>query len=602
MIKREVDVGDVIKERFHLESVLGTGGMSKVFRALDQRKVEAGSKSPYVAIKVLKVDGNEQSAFIGMQREHEKYSTLNHQNILRAVDFDRDGSLVYLTMELLEGETLDQLLKDRNGYGMEVEDARRIISQMAAALAEAHRQGIVHADFKPSNVFITHAQIVKVIDFGIARKMTLDGNADTNPLAVGSMTPSYASLEMFYGETPHPADDIYAFGCVVYKMLTGRHPYGDAQAIDVFKNSLPEPPRPTGLGDAQWRALSRTLEVKRANRTQSLREFLQGFFELGHSNSTVVLPQSTTSHPRRRISYVVLGSFFVTALLGLLVTYGKFELVQRMCSACPEMTRIEAGSEVLGLPVSAAFGSLGENGMFEHPQQTVVIEQPFDLGAMEVTVGQFRTFAEENTKDRSGCSTPDSNWKPVAELLWSDPGFPQSNEHPVTCISWNDAMEYVSWLSRKTERKYRLPSEMEWEYAARKSTNLPVMVAVTDDATCRTSNIADKSTSTVYNGIRIVDCSDDFIYTAPVNRRMNDGLADMRGNVFEWTQDCWNESYNGSPRDGSPRLSGNCRERVLRGGSWFTAPEELRLTFRNRADVNQRASTFGFRVVVENES
>jgi formylglycine-generating enzyme required for sulfatase activity len=211
-------------------------------------------------------------------------------------------------------------------------------------------------------------------------------------------------------------------------------------------------------------------------------------------------------------------------------------------------------------------------------------------------VAEFREFARQSGDSFAGCRTAASTWLPDASLSWENPGFPQDDHHPVTCVSWTDAAAYARWLSQRTGHRYRLPSEAEWEYAARTQAALPLSVDPTNARGCQGVNVADQSVSQAFPELQTSACRDGFVYTAPVDRNPVEAFTDLRGNVFEWTQDCWNPSYAGAPIDGAAWQTGDCGSRVLRGGSWYTAPNELRITYRNRFDMDYRSNTFGFRI------
>jgi formylglycine-generating enzyme required for sulfatase activity len=165
-------------------------------------------------------------------------------------------------------------------------------------------------------------------------------------------------------------------------------------------------------------------------------------------------------------------------------------------------------------------------------------------------------------------------------------------------VSWTDAEAYVDWLSRRTGNDYRLLSSSEWEYVARAGAKTPNSWSDDPAASCQLANVADRSAQNAYPGWEAYSCSDSYIYTAPVAsfQPNNFGVYGMLGNVFEWVEDCWNDSYNGAPGDGSAWMSGDCGERQLRGGSWFSRPRYVRFAFRNHFTRESRASTFGFRV------
>ena len=273
-------VGDTLNGRFVLEECLGFGGMGMVYKALDLRKLEAADRKPYIAIKVLNVQfrGHPKS-LIALQREAKKAQTLAHPNIVTVYDFDRDGSMVYLTMELLSGKPLRQVVRAPDFKGVPYAEALPIVTGVAKALAYAHERGFVHCDLKPANIFLMDSGEVKVIDFGIARvfqKPEDDVEATVfDPGSLGGMTPTYASAEMLEHGDPDPRDDIYALGCITYELLTGRHPYNRLPATQA-RNAGFRLQRPKDLGRRQWKALRGALAFDRDQRTSTVPQFLQG--------------------------------------------------------------------------------------------------------------------------------------------------------------------------------------------------------------------------------------------------------------------------------------------------------------------------------------
>ncbi|MCA9573753.1 MAG: serine/threonine protein kinase, partial [Myxococcales bacterium] len=163
---------------------------------------------------------------------------LAHPNIITVFDFDRDGRVAYMTMELLDGSSLSGLMH-RKGSSLDWKDAEPIIRGVGAALAYAHEQGIVHADIKPGNIFLTTDGRVKLLDFGIAQAIregvAAAGAAAGNGLE-GALTPGFASVEMLEGMPAAPKDDIYAFACVIYEMLAGHHPFDGKTASEAEAN------------------------------------------------------------------------------------------------------------------------------------------------------------------------------------------------------------------------------------------------------------------------------------------------------------------------------------------------------------------------------
>ncbi|MCC7411220.1 MAG: SUMF1/EgtB/PvdO family nonheme iron enzyme [Gammaproteobacteria bacterium] len=278
----KIQPGVVLKERFRLMEVLGVGGMGTVYRGVDLLKEEARDKNPYVALKVLNEDFKQHpDSFIALQREASRQQKLAHPNIATVYDFDRTGSTVFITMELMEGTPLNVFIKKnaKSKGGLPFAEAWPIIEGLGRGLTYAHERSMVHSDFKPGNCFLLKDGAIKILDFGIARavKNPLAGEAEKtlfDPGKLGALTPAYASAEMLEGEDPDPRDDIYALACVAYELLTGRHPFNKLPANAARDNKLmPAPIK--GLKRRQWKGLLRGLAFARADRSQSVQEFLE---------------------------------------------------------------------------------------------------------------------------------------------------------------------------------------------------------------------------------------------------------------------------------------------------------------------------------------
>lgn len=221
-----------------------------------------------------------------------------------------------------------------------------------------------------------------------------------------------------------------------------------------------------------------------------------------------------------------------------------------------------------------------------------------------MTVGQYRTFLRETGySPEKGCRVWDGEWKLDDARNWDSPGFSQTDDHPVACVSWEDARRYIGWLNSKVAGDpYRLPSEAEWEYAARARTVTAYPWGTDANAGCEMANGGDQS---LKSGIpdwkfAVSNCRDGHVYTAPVARFRANAftLQDMIGNVWEWTEDCWHDSYANARPTAVPWLSangGDCSRRALRGGSWNLNPRGLRAAFRDWDGPGNRSNLIGFR-------
>jgi sulfatase modifying factor 1 len=267
----------------------------------------------------------------------------------------------------------------------------------------------------------------------------------------------------------------------------------------------------------------------------------------------------------------------------------------RDCPTCPSMVELPTGRFKQGATRADNASS------FEMPIHWVVIGRPLSMSANPVTVDEFQQFIAATGRDVQGCDIYDGEWKNRPDSSWKSPGFSQSGTHPVTCVSWNDAQAYAVWLSAATGHQYRLPSASEWEYAARSGGEAVQPWDANASTACANANVADASAAQRYPGWTVFACNDGYVYTSPVGSFKANafGLNDMLGNVFQWTEDCWHPDYAGAPVDGSARSTGDCSERELRGGSWFSTPAYVRANYRNHFAADYRTSSAGFRLVRE---
>ena len=278
------------------------------------------------------------------------------------------------------------------------------------------------------------------------------------------------------------------------------------------------------------------------------------------------------------------------------------------CADCPEMVRIPAGTFAMGAGATEhAREKVGaEYAGWELPQHPVRIARPFAMAKYEVTRAQYATFvAATGRADQGGCQAEfgaeRAEFQNNAQKSWRDPGFPQGDNHPVVCVRWDDAVAYAAWLSQRTGKTYRLPTEAEWEYAARAGSTTIRDWGDDRQGLCAHANGADAGTGAHFGWSgedRIAACDDGFIFTAPVGHFTANafGLHDMLGNAWEWTADCFHPSYDGAPTDGSAWVAGDCRARVFRGGGWLNSPVGLRAAARGRRPPEARFNV-GFRVV-----
>ncbi|MEM7404543.1 MAG: SUMF1/EgtB/PvdO family nonheme iron enzyme [Pseudomonadota bacterium] len=244
------------------------------------------------------------------------------------------------------------------------------------------------------------------------------------------------------------------------------------------------------------------------------------------------------------------------------------------------------GPSLIAIPGgSFRMGDLSGSGdSDEQPVRDVTISAAFAMSRYEVTFDEYELYAREAGVDIPG----DEQWG--------------KGKRPVVNVSWEDAANYAKWLSGQTGFRYRLPSEAEWEYAARAGTVTPRFWGDDADEACNYANVADQTLKDATGYSKPVhQCADKFVTTAPVGTFQPNafGVHDMLGNVWEWTADCWNPSYEGAPADGTAWMAGNCAERAIRGGSWVLFPAAMRSANRLKFKQSRVTKQLGFRLVRE---
>ena len=285
----------------------------------------------------------------------------------------------------------------------------------------------------------------------------------------------------------------------------------------------------------------------------------------------------------------------------------------RDCPTCPELVLIPAGSFTMGVPpgederekLPASFSDDAR------PQHKVTIANAFYMGKYTVTRAEFARFVDATgPRPVGGCYTYERasngafSFNQRDDRGWKNPGFPQTDRDPAVCVSAEDADAFAAWLSRETHQDYRLPSEAQWEYAARAGTTTARYWGDGRDDACLYANVADRTLVKAWNIAKpdpeqYFSCSDGFSFTAPVGsfRPNGFGLHDMLGNVWQWTADPWHGDYKGAPPDGSVWITnGDSGRRVLRGGSWGSNPGFVRAGVRSGSDRRSRNYVFGFRL------
>ncbi|WP_439486888.1 formylglycine-generating enzyme family protein [Blastomonas fulva] len=287
------------------------------------------------------------------------------------------------------------------------------------------------------------------------------------------------------------------------------------------------------------------------------------------------------------------------------------------CADCQTMVVIPAGSFMIGSPpeereregVPSTFGD------HEGPQREITFARPFAIATTETTRAQWARFVTETARpiptECANYNAEDDSWagKAGEVVNWQNPGFAQTDDHPAVCISRDDAVDYAAWLSKKTGHRYRLPSESEWEYAARGGTSTARPWGDSVTPICLKANIM---TSATYAAINNADswtdellCSSANSWTVPVaSFDANDwGIHDMLGSVWEWVEDCAAPDHATLPADGKPQTAengGDCKHRLTKGGAFHSRVWLARPAVRGGGqEGHHRPVASGIRVVRE---
>lgn len=607
--------GDVVGERYLIRAVLGKGGFGATYLAEDRRV--RGKRWALKEIPQLLFDEHE-VALLGK---------LDHPSIPAIADCFAENGMQYLVLKFGGNRTLrhECLAHGRIPYAT----LKPWAVQLAQVLHYLHGQTppVVHRDLKPDNVLLDEYDRVMLIDFGIAKQALPDTKTRTSGRAISH---GFSAPEQLLNTGTDARSDVYAYAATLYYALTGQTPLaafervtgGSLLPVDQW---APDVPAPVAA------ALQQAMSLNPNERQQHIGELLEVLDDGARSrdtrpgkivatgnlavpigaplytDKTVLLPKEPFAPPRkpfawRRSGLVLLGVVLVSGG-GYLAfrawqdtakqpaeTPAKDAAVQPGGVPEPEMVSIPGGSFLMG-------SSSGEEGSQddERPRHPVTVAA-FKLGKHEVTREQFAAFVDDSGYNSSGCyAWNGSTFEQDSSTSWRNPGFSQSGSHPVACVSWEDAQAYLRWLNGKTGKRYRLPTEAEWEYAARAGTSTARHWGEEANSACGYANVADRTAKSRFTNWSVFPCGDGYVFTAPVGSYQPNafGLYDTLGNVWEWTCSDYTGRYDGTEMTCNSGASGL---RVIRGGSWDDPPLDLRSASRTGPDPDFRSNDLGFRL------
>ncbi|MGD8977799.1 MAG: serine/threonine-protein kinase, partial [Gammaproteobacteria bacterium] len=268
------EAGDVIGGRYVIQSILGRGGMGVVFRVRDRCRDAAGADDTDLALKLLKPElRDSEDAGRRLLAEALQGQVLIHPHLVRVLDFGEAEDMPYVTMELLDGESLRSAITRQTPEGFEPSEATRIIGGIASGLAYLHRRGYVHSDLKPGNLFLCRDGQPRLLDFGLTRRPGRAMEPVLDGADLPARTPAYASPQVLGGEAPGPRDDVFSLGCVAFEIVAGRHPFGRVPADEAMERKL-RPGRIKGIPAHQRRAIRRALNFLPGRRFADADAFL----------------------------------------------------------------------------------------------------------------------------------------------------------------------------------------------------------------------------------------------------------------------------------------------------------------------------------------
>lgn len=496
------------------------------------------------------------------KKEAQRIRKLNHPNIVKIYDLFEDNDTYYYVMDYIDGQSLADRLKS-SGAMSEVE-AMVVLKKVLVALQAVHAADFTHMDIKPGNIMQDRVGKVYLIDFGASKQMTSSEQRTLNSTTM-PYTEGYAPMEQIEKEIKNvgPWTDLYAVGATMYRMLTDRQPPSSTEIInddDPFVFS-------SGVSERTQSLIKWMMEPSRKKRPQSVLEVIQRL-----ENNT------QSAYPSLKGEDTHFDAYDGTAKTESQTIYSTVNdeegvgrvilspIIERLIS---NMVYVEGGTFMMG--------ATSEQGSDAYDD-----EKP----AHEVTLSSFSIGKYEVTQEE---------WEAV---MGSNPSRFRGAKRPVECVSWDDCQEFISRLNQMTGKQFRLPTEAEWEYAARGGTS------VEEKRFGLFGLVSSKSRSFKYPGSSDIEAvawydgkSND--ETHPVGQKQPNGLGlyDMSGNVMEWCQD-WYGSYS-SLSQTNPTGPTTGSSRVRRGGSWDINARLCRVSLRYYNTPSFRDTDLGLRLALQ---
>jgi formylglycine-generating enzyme required for sulfatase activity/tRNA A-37 threonylcarbamoyl transferase component Bud32 len=600
-----------------IECPLGEGGMGQVYKALHQRMNRT------VAVKIVAPRAiRSPEALARFRREIEVVARLAHPNVATAYDAREHEGTHYLVLEYVSGRDLAKLVK-RDGP-LDPRRAAGYILQAARGLAHAHRLGIVHRDVKPANLMLDDTGTIKVLDLGLARLGAEDGAtigpdiSDTTVVAsdltvAGSVMGTYNYMAPEQAADPRAADaraDIYSLGCTLWYLLAGKapfdHPRDGIRTVVDDSSAARRPDIPAGV--AVPASLKQTLDRMLASNPR------QRFASMDEVVSELERFVARSIWPRRRLLTAAAAISLMAIAYGgyrfahdppgdsrptlqvppppLPVAPFSADQAQRHRAAWAKYAGV---AEKTSSPTGIKLALIPPGEFHLHGRYPVRITRPYYLAEHEVTVVQFRQFVEETNyrtqAERSGGMIHADPRKPQIshskESNWRNPGFPveQTDDHPVVQLCWLDADHFCRWLSATEGHTYRLPTQTEWEWAARAGTITPFHFG------------SDAQKFNEYDW-----CAENSgRMPQPVGKLRPNlwGLYDLQGNAVEFCRELDGANLDAAVMAIDPQGGRTGTLRICRGGAFYNSGPDREITKIGAVGETFSMWGFGFRVLRE---
>ena len=461
---------------------------------------------------------------------------MNHPNIVKVHDIFEENGAAYYVMDYIDGKSLGDIVKQR--AALSESEAVDYIRQVAGALKYVHSLNRLHLDIKPGNVMVEANGHAVLIDFGASKYYDMESGENTSTL-MGVNTKGYAPIEQSTQSFTRfsPATDIYALGATLYKLLTGITP-PDANLLMAKEETLA--PLPSCISKSTHNAVSKAMTLIRADRVQTVETFLSMLDsktpDTSDNEETVCEEacKAAEEEQKRREG----GTSSKTFTLG---------------GVSFDMVKVQAGSFTMG-----ATSEMEDPFNYEKPIHQVTLTNDYYIGKTEVT---------------------QALWKAV---MGNNPSYFRGDNFPVEYVSWDDCQKFISKLNSLTGQNFRLPTEAEWEFAARGGNN---------------SNHYQYSGSNELGDVAwYYGNSGDKTHVVASKQPNELGLYDMSGNVWEWCSD-WHGNYSSSSQT-NPTGPNSGSYRATRGGSWYNYARICRSSDRGASAPDFSGFDLGLRLVL----